>query len=340
MIGPLHSLFNLIELADLDDLFDTNEIQLRGNNLINTPFRPTGISLLAVRKRNNRRISVSDVANSKCPTRRDIYIRKNKKHIAEKYQKKAAKTYGMASDKLTTSWSGYFPDNFQTYKEIDAIKDRIIRQVVKENSSIFKQMRNLDDKSINDEESSSSALIPKKWMIRILVANLKKELAYQKLYNSLGTKGNNKFLTEDELKAKSKKVKDEWNVLLSKESVPDFFVERANLVGDVKTGLFLNKSHLLTVAGYALLLESLFNYHINWGAIYLITTRKFSFSNIFTTGQIYLIPITDDLRKDFISARDAAYESLASDQIPQLPSKEERNNICQSCDFYRFCWND
>ena len=338
MIGPLHSIFNLVELTNLEGLIDPASTVLRGNVLIDTEYRPTGSSLEAVRKRNGRRISVSDVANSVCPTKRDVYLLKVEKKIAKKYEKKAAKTIGMASDKMTTSWSGYFPDKFSTYSEIESVKSRIIKEVVAKNKSIFREMSNLDESALTEEEKSQTALIPKKWIIRVLETNLKEEIAFQKLYDSLGTFGKNKLLVEDDLKSKIKSAKQELNVLVSESSVPDFFIENVNIVGDVKTGLVLTKGHLLTVAGYALLLESLYKYQINWGAIYLITTRMVDSTNIFTTGQIYLIPINDELRKKFILARDEAYESLTRDSVPPLPKPEERMNICQRCNFNNHCW--
>lgn len=338
MIGPLHSLFNLIELANLDGLMDPSSITLRGNKLINTEFKPAEESLMALFNRKGKRISVSDVANSICPTKRDVYFWKVNKKITNKYVNKLAKTVGLASDKLSVSWSGYYPGKLSTYREVETIERKIVAEVIHNNSSIFKQLRNLNESDLEAEKSNPTHLLPKKWIIRVLETNLKKEIAYQKLYDSLGTVGKNELLNEEDMRSKFKYAKKDLGVLVSEDSVPDFYISHVNIVGDVKTGLFLTKEHLLTVAGYALLLESLYNYSINWGAIYLITTRMYDSINIFSTGQIYLIPINDDIRKKFIMARDEAYAALVAGKEPKLPGEEDKNSICWKCRFNNYCW--
>ncbi|MCD6573463.1 MAG: CRISPR-associated protein Cas4, partial [Thermoplasmata archaeon] len=123
---------------------------------------------------------------------------------------------------------------------------------------------------------------------------------------------------------------------------PDFIIPKYGIVGDIKTGIEFKPHFQLTCAGYALAYENVkgIGNDINWGIIYFFPTRNPSlFRKSITFAQVYIFPIDDYLRKEFLAKRDEAYDIISKSQKPALPRSNERKH-CEYCRFREICIRD
>ena len=185
------------------------------------------------------------------------------------------------------------------------------------------------------------------WLEKLLRSNGRAEFAFQYLNEILKEENsvNNKdilcgeYAKIDTPKKRKQHIKQ---VGISLPATPDFIIPKYGIVGDIKTGIEFKPHFQLTCVGYALAYENVkgeSNY-INWGIIYFFPTRNPSlFRKSITFAQVYIFPLDDYLRKEFLAKRDEAYAIISNPQKPHLPQSSEREH-CEYCKFKEICIQD
>ncbi len=105
----------------------------------------------------------------------------------------------------------------------------------------------------------------------------------------------------------------------------DAFVPLIPLVAEMKTGR-RKREHELSLAGYALAIESQFEIPIDFGYLCYVTVDKGVSTNC------KLVEISDSLRQEFLEVRDRAIEAIENDTDPGMPKKCD-----EFCPFYKYC---
>lgn len=173
-------------------------------------------------------------------------------------------------------------------------------------------------------------------LIQILKTNGRVDMGAKLMQDVLSTNGNHMGLEDISLECKNKKVEFNPNPIeigISKSSTPDFIIERSKVVGDIKTGVYFDERLLLTCAGYALAYENWKKKDIDWGMICFVPTRvPTNYTNATTNSQLYVFPVSNPLRQNFLDERDSAYGVVSKENIPNFPPNREK---CKKCHKYR-----
>ncbi len=103
----------------------------------------------------------------------------------------------------------------------------------------------------------------------------------------------------------------------------DAFVPLIPLIAEMKTGR-QRKAHELSLAGYALAIESQFEIPIDFGNLCYVLVDKSVSTNC------KLIHISDSLRDEFLEVRDRGFEAMETD--PGMPKKCD-----ETCPYLRYC---
>jgi len=301
-------------------------IKLRGYN---SEIFLTGGFLTRITNKEIKPLSVSDIADFLCPSRRDLYFKKGKNRI----RMKSRKTWGRLAGRVLENFAFTLFDKFYelenswSYSKIMETVNTISENFKDENFQSFQDLNRL--KSRPDEESD--------WLLKLLTYDGRAELGLRLLHKVLSKGNNNEMdikdleITPGELKPNPKQIG------ISKPAKPDFLVEKYKVVGDIKSGIGGFKDHyLLTCAGYALAYENEKgkNNDINFGIIYFFPTRYSEHAKPISFGQVYIFPIDDALRDWFLSIRHRAYGIVSEDSPPDFP---EDKSYCPFCQFYDIC---
>lgn len=309
---------------DLDKA--VSNIKLRGYN--RDTFL-TGEFVARITNKEIRPLSVSDIADFLCPSRRDLYFKKGKNRI----RRRGRKTWGRVAGSLVENFAYTVFDRFHKVK-----KSWSYSKVVKKANSVSQSFkgRNLQSfqalnrlKSRPDEESD--------WLLKLLTYNGRAELGLRLLHNVL-SKGNKNEMNIDDLEIKPSELKpNPKQVGISRPVKPDFLVEKYKVVGDIKSGIGgFEDRYLLTCAGYALACENERREEgdINFGIIYFFPTRYSKHAKPVSFGQVYVFPIDDALRDWFLGIRNRAYGIVSADSPPKFPKDKSH---CPYCQFYDVC---
>ena len=281
-------------------------------------------------------LSVSDIADVLCPTRRDLYFKKGKNRPL---RRKKRTTWGSVAGRLVEA---YITEVFQqysgvrsswTYSKIGKKLDALSENFVKTNEKDFNKLNKL--KSRPDEKPD--------WLMKLLTFGGRAELGAILLHRILKGKDSN-LMNAADLNVLSYPLKpDPREIGISRNVKPDFIVEKYKVIGDVKSSVLGFKEHfLLTCAGYALAYENQQkkkkdeNKDINFGIIYFFPTRYSEHAKSVSFGQVYIFPIDDGLREYFLTIRNKAYEIISKDKPPDFPKPKDRGH-CAYCQFYNIC---
>ncbi len=113
---------------------------------------------------------------------------------------------------------------------------------------------------------------------------------------------------------------------LSRHLSADAFVWSEPMVLDIKFGR-KEQFHRLSTTGYALVMESIYEYPVNLGCLAYVS---FSDGMVMVEREFHLID--DELRQWFIESRDERARLVEEEIDPGLPEK-----CPASCPFYRHC---
>ncbi len=276
-------------------------------------------------------LSVSNIADKYCHTRRDLYFVKG--------------TNRLTNIKGKTSWGRVAGNIVESYVE------RILRENTEHDpsySSLIISGRGLNENFVNSNKKGINCLREIEegaeevetgdadWLLKFLDNNGRAELGL-KLLHSLIKERNSMDIDHIEIKQVIRPNISQIGI--SSPATPDFIIPDFGIIGDIKTGTEFRAHFQLTCAGYALAYE---NQHggeknINWGIIYFFPTRTpTAYVKPLTFAQIYIFPIDDNLRRWFINFRDEAYNTISKPKPPEFPLKEERTH-CPYCRFKNYC---
>ncbi len=279
-----------------------------------------------------RLLSVSNISDRYCHTRRDLYFVKGINHLANKEDKT---TWGRVAGNIVESHIerilGENKEHDLSYSSLIINGRGLNESFVNSKKKRINYLREIEEKAEEVKTGDTD------WLLKLLDNNGRAELGL-KLLHSLVKESNS--IDIDHIRI-DQKIKPNLQIGISSPATPDFIIPVSGIVGDIKTGINFTDHFLLTCAGYALAYE---NQHgekknINWGIIYFFPTRvPTEYVRPLTFPQIYIFPIDDNLRKWFIGTRNEAYNIISKLEPPKFPLKDETNH-CSHCRFKNYCKN-
>jgi len=270
-------------------------------------------------------LSVSDIADIKCPSRIDLYYKKGKNRQKKPRQ---SETWGSKAGPIVEKYFLDYLSNHDAlpkkYNSVSNEANAIHEGFLSEKREDFEKLETLE----NDE------FVDTQWLKKLLCCGGRAELGVKVLHSLLKEKtsinATDIFSLID--------VEPDIEIGISTPSRPDFIIPKSEIVGDIKSGIEFLAIHQLTCAGYALAYENANKTRkmkINWGIIYFFPTRNpRARVKPITFPQLYIFPIDDYLRSWFIDERDKAYQIISKDTPPAFPKKIIQ---CSSCKFLKIC---
>lgn len=289
----------------------------------------TGELMSRIASKEIRPLSVSDIADFLCPSRRDLYLKKGKNRIRIRRRG----TWGSIAGRVVENFvftmfkEFYEVKNSWSYPRIIEKTNSISKSFKRKNLQSFQKLDKLKDRPAEEPD----------WLLKLLTYTGRAELGLRLLDKAL-SKGSSNGVNVKDLKVISGGLEpNPKQIGISKLIKPDFLVEKYKAVGDIKSGFGGFKDYyLLTCAGYALAYENEKgkNNGINFGIVYFFPTRSSERAKPVSFGQVYIFPIDDDLRGWFLNIRDSAYGIISKDSPPDFPDDK---NHCLYCQFSDVC---
>lgn len=321
---------------DLDTIADFGNLERRGYKIETVSL--TGQIAVKIAERVIPSLSVSDIADKRCPTRRDLYLRKGVGRLSTSQLNSIGKaTWGHRAGSFVEK---YFEDicgqqnisqTTQSYTITRDNRDNYHQGFTGGQTSAISRLKALEKTAYSMEEGDTD------WLIRLLKCNGAIELGAQVLHLCVKQIGS---LDSSHIEFKKNLHPKPGQIGISSPATPDFIMPQLGIVGDIKTGLGFEPHFQLTCAGYALAYENEYGegQNINWGMIYFLPTRNpSSLVRPLTFAQIYIFPIDDNLRGWFLDARDESYRVLSGGQVPDFPRDKDIEKNCPYCKFKLYC---
>ncbi len=281
-------------------------------------------------------LSVGDVADRQCPTRRDVYF---KKGVGSR-RERGVSTWGRVAGGIVERYvMGLFNEGMNKRRK------RSYRGLRKASSDYSHTFGTSNQSAINTLSRLRTQVYEDPvWLIRILKTCGGAELGSKLLHSVIINPENDIDINQLELNTTSSlqlrpRPKE---VGISRGVEPDFLIKRCKVIGDIKSGIRFEEYYLLTCAGYALAYENEKGEgnEIDWGVIYFIPTRyPTHYVRPITCAQVYIFPIDDDLRRWFLDFRNQDYSIISSSTPPELPDRDARQH-CPYCKFKECCQRD
>lgn len=284
-------------------------------------------------------LSVGNIADILCSTKRDLYFTKGKN---KPHGIRSRTTWGRIGGEVVEKFAFDLFNKFPTRKNIGKYST-----VIKKLDIMSNRFRNKNSKDfISLSKLKSTSEEEPDWLLKLLNYNGRVELGLKLLHKNLLRKKseidlNNLKINQNDLLVINPNPKE---IGINRGVKPDFLIEKYCVVGDIKSGIGgFQERYLLTCAGYALAYENENGkgHNINFGIVYFFPTRHGSrFVKPISFSQVYIFPIDDNLRQYFMDVRDDAYKIISSDSIPSFPAKEHRLHCSSYCQFYEKCLKD
>lgn len=322
---------------DQDMIADFSSLERRGYN-------PEAVSLtgqLAVKIADKVifPLSVGDIADKRCPTRRDLYLRKGVGRLSASHLKNIEKaTWGHKAGSFVEKYfegiggQQSISQPTQSYTVVRNNGDNYHQGFIGNKTSDIAKLQALERSTFSMKEGDTD------WLLRLLKCNGRIELGTQVFHSFVKEIDS---LDSEHIEFKKKLHPKPRQIGINSPATPDFIVPHLSVVGDIKTSIGFEAHFQLTCAGYALSYENEYGegQNINWGIIYLLPTRNpTALVRPLTFAQIYIFPIDDNLRSWFLDERDKSHRVLSGDQIPNFPTREEDiKTNCPYCKLKAYC---
>jgi len=291
----------------------------------------TGQFALKIKNKELKSLSVSDIADRYCRTRRDLYYKKG----TNRPRRRAITTWGGTAGRIVEKFlfdlfSKEMPErNSKTYQIIRKINNQFSENFRASNRQDFENLFQHKGQDYEDPE----------WLLKLLNNNGRAELGIKLLHSRMFNNSEDvdlnhlKLNTASSLKLKPKPTE----IGISSDVEPDFLIAKYKVIGDIKSGTEFKPFHQFTCTGYALAYENEKKKDINWGIIYFFPTRNPSaYVKPITFAQIYIFPIDDNLRRWFLDVRNQDYDTILKDKPPEFPEVNDRQH-CNYCQFNEQC---
>jgi len=279
-----------------------------------------------------RPLSVSNIADRYCPTRRDLYFYKGINRLSR-----------LSSDEHWGGKAGYIVEDYvkciseheenlalNNYSSLVEQGNTLHDTFCGEKTESISNLRNLEGSTLSGNEGDTD------WLLTLLSYTGRAELAIKILHSTLKEEGS---LDMNHVQVNQHIEPNITEIGLNSPAKPDFIVPQFKITGDIKTGVNFEPHYQLTCAGYALAYENWMKDEsdINWGIIYFFPTRNPSaYVRPITFTQIYIFPIDDYLRQWFLDLRDEAYNIISKENHPSFPAEDNRTH-CRYCKFKSHC---
>lgn len=321
---------------DQDTIADFSSLERRGYN-------PEAVSLtgqLAVKIADKviLLLSVGDIADKRCPTRRDLYLRKGVGRLSTSHLRTIEKaTWGHKAGSFVEKYfegiagQQSISQPTQSYTVIRNNGDNYYQGFTGNKTSDIAKLQALEISTFSMKEGDTD------WLLRLLKCNGRIELGAQVFHSFVKEIDS---LDSGHIEFKKDLLPKPRQIGINSPATPDFIVPHLGIVGDIKTSIGFEAHFQLTCAGYALAYENEYGdgQNINWGIIYLLPTRNpTALVRPLTFAQIYIFAIDDNLRGWFLDERDNSYRVLSGEQVPGFPREEDIKNNCPYCKFKLYC---
>ena len=319
---------NQVDIND-EDLFKTsNSISLRGYN---EDIFITGELLIELQDKKMNLLSVSNIADIRCPKRRDLYFTKGVERLPCSSRQRTWDSYlgDFAEQNLVESFNYIKDKNIENSNYslmIQNSKESFRR--IERNDKLLQRLNQREEESSSIEEGETQRILD------LLEINYRQECCYKLLNDILKEDlsiDDNDIIFSDIIDANSPLLG------ISINGTPDIVIPKHKIIGDIKTGNEFISRYQLTCTGYALAYENQHNTNIDFGIIYLFPTRNPSlYVKPISFAQVYLFEIDDVLRNKFQYVRDRAYRIILNEKPPALP-KEKDTYACPKCGYLDHC---
>lgn len=274
-------------------------------------------------------LSVGDIADLKCPTKRGLYFRKgkNRSRMPGNLETWGTKVGPIVERYIENILGNCAECNPKKYSRLIQIGDEIAYEFIAENQDRLNNLQELETHPYDPGDTD--------WLKKLLNNTGRAELSVKLLHSFIKEK---ESLNIEHIKIKQKINPNTNQIGISSNSEPDFIIPEYGIVGDIKTGVTFEPYYQLTCAGYAMAYE---NEHgpdneINWGVIYFIPTRvPHTPVRTLTFPQVYIFPISEDLRTTFLDVRDEAYDIISKEKPPKIPIGN--TSVCETCRYREIC---
>jgi len=275
-------------------------------------------------------LSVSNIADKYCPTRRDLYFYKgvNRLDAADLPEIWGGKVGYIVEEYVKRIFRNGINNNTDIYTSLIDRGKNLHNRFIEEKRESLERLRSLEESSSDIEKGDTD------WLLTLLSNNGRAELG-TKILHSLLREGTSLDITD--IKIKEEIRPHITQIGINSPATPDFIIPEFGIVGDIKTGVKFEPHFQLTCAGYALAYENEKGSQkdINWGMIYFFPTRNPSaYVKPITFTQIYIFPIDDDLRQWFLDIRDEAYKIISKVPPPVFPEVHKRKQ-CRYCSRFK-----
>lgn len=274
-------------------------------------------------------LSVSNIADRYCPTRRDLYFAKG----ANRPDIKERTTWGRIAGNVVETYLSKIlgePIEFDHYSSLKTKSKEFCEDFMESCSRNINRLKEIEETEKEIEIGDTE------WFLKLISNNGRAEFGLKLLHSFLKENGS---LDINNVKLCFEIWPNILQIGINSPAIPDFIIPQFGIVGDIKTGVQFKPHYQLTCAGYALAYENQYgkNNDINWGVIYFFPTRNPSaYVRPLTFAQIYIFPIDDNLRRWFLHSRDDAYRIISKTEPPSFPD-ERRRDHCHSCRFKEYC---
>lgn len=299
----------------------------------------TGNFAVKLRDQEIKPLSVGNIADKYCPTRRDLYFYKGINRLRGYRQKNWGQKVGyFVESYIETILNEKQVNSNLTYSRLKAQGQGMHKRfkVSKNTRKSIKELRKLEISSQGVKEGDSE------WLLTLLNNNGRAELGLRHLHSLLKESNS---LNVNEMKIREGINPDLKQIGINAPVEPDFIAPHLGIVGDIKTGTKFEAWYQLTCTGYALAYEngpgSKDKININWGIIYFFPTRNPSaYVRPVTFAQVYIFPIDDKLRNWFLADRNQAYNIISKKKPPILPREKSEKYHCPYCRFKNYCLDE
>lgn len=283
-------------------------------------------------------LSVTDIAGGICPQSTDAYLNKSpyspargdspkaralkRKQKSGCYQQRAGDLF---EDVLSHGFKRVHVERDSDYTEVKHQRQLLMRNYSSSNGERITKFNGVELPA-NDGGNPN-------WFMKQLECCLGQQLIASLVQKSLLGKPSD-AVRKGRVKLHPKIILSDPQELGIREAIPDFVVQSAKLIGDVKTGKCFQYKYMLTCAGYALAFERRKSRNIDWGAIIFEPTEICTaLHQPLTFPQLYLFRITDELRLQFIEKRDKIYRQNEQRDIPANLIQRDGLGILDPCDY-------
>lgn len=274
-------------------------------------------------------LSVGNIADKICPTRRDLYFIKG----LQKVKVTDKDTWGRKTGKLTEEYlyelyKTSVPSETNKYKNIKINADSFTNSFIEREKENIESLIKLELETFGSQEGDTD------WLLKFLTSVGRGEYALKLLHNILKESDD---IDLNDIEIERNITPNILQIGINAPTSPDFVIPKHSIIGDIKTGLKFEIKYQLTCAGYAMAYENETNKNINWGVIYFIPTRTtYRYGRVLTYPQIHIFPIDEKLRQWFLDNRDEAY-GITSNKIPPSFPHANYKHECPYCKYKDHC---